>query len=83
LGSIWKGFGLILKLSHQFRVDSNTRVEHKKDHMKRLLVLLECEPATFERVFLCCEQDSKSTLPQVVVSWNAVVLHVSRVAQPP
>jgi len=63
-----------------YRVDGNTRVENKKDRMKRLLELLEYEPAAFERVFLCYDQNSGSTLPQVAVSWDMVVRQVSRIA---
>ena len=63
-----------------YRVDGKTRVESRKDRMKRLLQLLEYEPAAFERVFLCYDQDGGSTLPQVAASWDVAARQVSRVA---
>ena len=63
-----------------YRVDGNTRVESRKDRMKRLMELMDYEPIAFERVFLCYDQDSASTLPQVAASWDEAARQVSRVA---
>ena len=63
-----------------FRVDGKPRVESKKDRMMRLLEELNKEPQSFERVFLCYDHDSSSSLPQVAASWDRVACQVSRVA---
>jgi len=63
-----------------YRVGGKTRVESKKDRMRRLLDLLEHEPTAFERVFLCYDQDEQATLPQVAASWDVSAREVSRVA---
>ena len=63
-----------------FRVDGKPRVESKKDRMMRLLEELNKEPQSFERVFLCYDHDSSSSLPQVAASWDCVSWQVSRVA---
>ena len=62
-----------------YRVDGKTRVESKTARMKRLLQLLDYEPAAFERVFLCYDQDGGATLPQVAASWDVAAQQVSRV----
>ena len=56
------------------------RTESKKDRMQRLLDLLNYEPAAFERVFLCYDQNEGATLPQVAASWDEAARQVSRVA---
>jgi len=63
-----------------YKVDGNTRVESNKARMTRLLDLLAYEPRAFERVFLCYDQASESTLPQVAESWDPAARQVSRVA---
>ena len=63
-----------------YRVDGRTRTESNKDRLKRLLALLEYEPMAFERVFLCYDQESTSTLPQVAAAWDATARQVSRAA---
>ena len=63
-----------------YRVDGKTRIESKKDRIERLLALLDYEPVAFERVFLCYDQNSGSTLPQVAASWDEAARQVSRVA---
>jgi len=63
-----------------YRVGGKTRVESKKDRMKRLLEVLDYEPVAFQRVFLCYDQDSGSVLPQVAISWDVAARQVSRVA---
>ena len=62
-----------------YRVDGKTRVESKKDRMTRLLQLLDHEPVAFERVFLCYDSVSDSSLPQVAASWDPAARQVSRV----
>jgi len=63
-----------------YRVGGKTRMESKKDRIKRLLELLQYEPQGFERVFMCYDQDIGSTLPQVGASWEEAARQVSRVA---
>ena len=61
-------------------VDGQTRVESRRERMKRLLVLLDEElAASFERVFLCYDATNDSVLPQVAASWGVVAKAVSRV----
>jgi len=62
-----------------YRVDGKTRTESRKDRIRRLLELLQYEPQGFERVFLCYDQESGSTLPQVAASWGEAVRRVSRI----
>ena len=61
-----------------YKVGGTTRVESKKDRMKRILELLEYEPVAFERVFPCYDQ--AGGLPEVVASWPLTVREVSRIA---
>ena len=63
-----------------YRIDGKTRVESKNDRINRLLVLLDYGPVAFERVLLCYDQDSTSTLPQVGVAWEEAARQVSRIA---
>jgi len=63
-----------------YRVGGKTRVESKKDRMRRLLDLLEYEPTAFERVFLCYDQDEQAVLPKVASRWDALASQFSRLA---
>ena len=64
----------------RYRVDGKTRTESNRDRMLRLLKLLDYEPTSFERVFLCYDHDSESSLPSVAAAWDTAVIQVSRMA---
>ena len=62
-----------------YRVGGAVRAESKKGRMQRLLALLDHEPTSFERVFLCYDQDEGASLPQVAASWDVAAKQVSRI----
>ena len=64
-----------------YKVGGKTRTTSKKDRMQRLMALLNYEPMSFERIYLCYDQDDEgATLPQVASYWDEEAKQFSRIA---